>query len=173
MLHMHKNLIQLSINEQMDTKNTRQNAYAILWAPLILHSYSILAASWLSSLWVLDSNIVCKRDWSRKGKHSVLPKDSSCCTYSSQWLIQYLCVSKTVIWSCVLAFCVWHFVSLLHPTLSVIELEIQAVMYFQRALAGGPTNSSETHYMGCLTAQIWVIGPTRMQENMCMTAWYR
>lgn len=97
MLHMHKNLIQLSINEQMDTKNTRQNAYAILWAPLILHSYSILAASWLSSLWVLDSNIVCKRDWSRKGKHSVLPKDSSCCTYSSQWVIQYLCVSKTVI----------------------------------------------------------------------------
>jgi hypothetical protein len=46
----------------MDNKDTRQKAYAILWAPLILHSYSILAANWLSSLWVLDINIVCKRD---------------------------------------------------------------------------------------------------------------
>jgi hypothetical protein len=46
----------------MDSKDTWQKAYAILWAPLILHSYSILAANWLSSLWVLDSNIVCKRD---------------------------------------------------------------------------------------------------------------
>ena len=167
---MHKNLIQQSINKWMDRKNTRQNAYAILWAPLILHSYSILAASWLSSLWVLDSNIVCRSDWSREENKSVLPKDSSCRTYSSRIVnTVFMCPQDSHLILCFrllgLMLCV------LHPAFSQIEQEIPDILYFHWALVGGPTNIRETHYMGCLSAQIWVMEPTRRQGNMCMTAW--
>ena len=143
---MHKNLIQLSINKWMDRKNTRQNAYAILWAPLILHSYSILAASWLSSLWVLDSNIVCRSDWSREENKSVLPKDSSCRTYSSRIVnTVFMCPQDSHLILCFrllgLMLCV------LHPAFSLIELEISDVLYFQWALLRGPTNIRDTQYV--------------------------